>query len=273
MFLESVSLTNFRCFGPVEQVIGLSSGLTAFVGANGSGKTALMHALLRQFGMTPDQRRVRRQDFHVPATESKAPSQRVLSIESILSFPELEVEAGDHTAVPEFFHQMAADDKGRLKCRLRLQATWVDDGSLDGAIEQKFWAVRTFGAFEETDLVELKTIDRSRVQMLYVPASRTGFRRLPHSFAGGFGEPLLGHRRSEMFLRGPQRVSTTALGPNRPLTRLLNRLRGVGRRCTRPAQTLNRSFARSIHGSRSSSGEWRCSSTRTNRDVIGALRI
>jgi hypothetical protein len=174
MFLERVSLMNFRCFGSVEQAIDLSPGLTAFVGANGSGKTALMQALLRQFGMTADQRRIRRQDFHVPATESRAPSQRVLSIESILSFPELEVEDADHTAVPEFFHQMAADDRGRLKCRLRLQATWVDDGSLEGAIEQKFWAVRTFGVFQETDLVELKTIDRSRVQMLYVPASRDG---------------------------------------------------------------------------------------------------
>jgi putative ATP-dependent endonuclease of the OLD family len=33
---------------------------------------------------------------------------------------------------------MAADDAGRLKCRLRQQATWTEDGSLDGAIEQKF---------------------------------------------------------------------------------------------------------------------------------------
>jgi putative ATP-dependent endonuclease of OLD family len=174
MFLERVSLMNFRCFGPVEQAIDLSSGLTAFVGANGSGKTALMQALLRQFGMTPDQRRVRRQDFHVPAAESEPPAQRVLSVESILAFPELEVEDGDHAAVPEFFHQMAADDRGKLKCRLRLQATWVDDGSLEGAVEQKFWAVRTFGPFKETDLVELKAIDRARVQMLYVPASRDG---------------------------------------------------------------------------------------------------
>ncbi len=108
-----------------------------------------------------------RQDFHVPAAESKPPTQRVLSVESILAFPELEVEDGDHAAVPEFFHQMAADDKGKLKCRLRLQATWVDDGSLEGAIEQKFWVVRTFGAFQETDLVELKAIDRARVHMLY----------------------------------------------------------------------------------------------------------
>ena len=172
MFVERLSLTNFSCFRPSAQSINLSSGLTAFVGANGSGKTAAMDALLRLFGLTSEQRRVRRQDFHVSATESVAPTQRELAIETILAFPELDSDDADHTAVPEFFHQMATDDKGRLKCRMRIQATWTDDGSLDGAIEQKFWAVRTLGAFEEKDCVELKQVDRARIQMIYVPASR-----------------------------------------------------------------------------------------------------
>jgi putative ATP-dependent endonuclease of OLD family len=67
---------------------------------------------------------------------------------------------------------MAADEAGRLKCRLRMEATWTDDGSLDGAIEQKYWAVRAFGAFAEADCSELKGADRARIQMIYVPASR-----------------------------------------------------------------------------------------------------
>ncbi len=174
MFLQCLWLTNFRCFGPVEQRIDMSKGVTAFIGANGSGKTAVMHALLRLFGMTAEQRRVRRQDFHVSATESVAPIQRELVIEAILAFPELDDDDGNHTAVPEFFHQMAADDGGRLKCRLRMQATWTDDGSLEGTIEQKLWAVRALGAFEVKDCVELKPLDRARIQMLYVPASRDG---------------------------------------------------------------------------------------------------
>jgi putative ATP-dependent endonuclease of the OLD family len=172
MFVESFSLTNFRCFGPDTQRISLSSGLTAFIGANGSGKTAVMNALLRLFGVTSEQRRMRRQDFHVPATEEEVPVHRELAIEAILAFPELDAEDGDHSAVPEFFHQMATDDNGHLKCRLRMQATWTDDGSLEGAIEQKYWAVRTLGTFEQKDCVELKQIDRARIQMLYVPASR-----------------------------------------------------------------------------------------------------
>lgn len=52
-------------------------------------------------------RRVRREDFHVPLVESAVPAKRELVIEAILSFPELDAEDGDHTAAPEFFHEMA----------------------------------------------------------------------------------------------------------------------------------------------------------------------
>jgi putative ATP-dependent endonuclease of the OLD family len=174
MFIERLILTNFRCFGPEARSIDLAHGLTAFVGVNGAGKTAVMQALQRLFGVTGEQRRLRRQDFHIPIAEAGPIRQRSFVIEAIVAFPELDGEGGDDAAVPGFFHQMAADEAGKLKCRLRLQATWTEDGSLDGAIEQKFWAVRTFGEFTEVDCIELKAIDRARIQMIYVPAARDG---------------------------------------------------------------------------------------------------
>ena len=36
MHLERLILTNFRCFGPEPHTIDLSTGMTAFIGANGS---------------------------------------------------------------------------------------------------------------------------------------------------------------------------------------------------------------------------------------------
>lgn len=174
MYIEKLSLTNFRCFGPAETTIDLTPGLTTFVGVNGAGKTAVLQALQRLFGITGEQRRLRRQDFHVPASEPATPAQRTLVLEAILAFPELDAGGPNAGAIPEFFQQMAADDAGRLKCRLRLEATWTDDGSLEGTIEQKYWAVRAFGAFVEADCTELKPLDRARIQMIYVPASRDG---------------------------------------------------------------------------------------------------
>jgi putative ATP-dependent endonuclease of the OLD family len=174
MFIERLTLANFRCFGPEATTIELTSGLTTFVGVNGAGKTAVMQALQRLFGITGDHRRLRRHDFHVPATELLAPLQRTFVLEAILAFPELDPGGLHAGAIPEFFQQMAADEAGRLKCRLRLEATWTDDGSLEGTIEQKYWAVRAFGHFVEADCIELKAIDRARIQMIYVPASRDG---------------------------------------------------------------------------------------------------
>ncbi|UQR61195.1 AAA family ATPase [Bradyrhizobium sp. C-145] len=172
MYIEQLILTNFRCFGAASTTINLTGGLTTFVGVNGAGKTAVMQALQRLFGVTGEQRRLRRQDFHVPASELVAPPQRNFVLEAIIAFPELDGDGG--AAIPEFFHQMAADEAGRLKCRLRLEATWTDDGSLDGTIEQKYWAIRAFGQYTEADCTELKATDRARIQMIYVPATRDG---------------------------------------------------------------------------------------------------
>lgn len=173
MYLEQLLITNFRCFGPQTTTIDMTPGLTAFVGLNGSGKTAVMQALLRLFGVTGDHRRIRRQDFHVPSSEAAAPAEREFVVEAILSFPELDGAAG-HAAVPEFFHQMACEEDGRLKCRLRLEGCWADDGSLEGLIEQKYQAIRALGSFEDGDRSDLRPTDRARIQMIYVPASRDG---------------------------------------------------------------------------------------------------
>ena len=171
MYIERLVLSGFRGFGPEPTTINLTPGLTAFLGANGAGKTAAMQAMQRLFGITADQRRLRRQDFHIPANEDAAPGQRTFFLEAILAFPELH-SGGDVAAVPEFFQQMAADEAGHLKCRLRMEAVWNDDGSLEGLIEQKYWAVRAFGDLNEADCIELKATDRARIQLIYVPASR-----------------------------------------------------------------------------------------------------
>jgi putative ATP-dependent endonuclease of OLD family len=175
MHLESLTLTNFRCFGPDPETVTFGKELTTFVGTNGSGKTAVMLALLRMFGVSGDQRRVRRQDFHVPTAEEETPAERHLMLEAFLAFPELAEEGANQDAVPEFFQQMAADEAGVLKCRLRLEATWTNDGSLEGAIDIKYRAIRTFDpVFEDEDCSDLNAVDRARVQMIYIPATRDG---------------------------------------------------------------------------------------------------
>ncbi|HSH58110.1 MAG TPA: AAA family ATPase [Acidimicrobiales bacterium] len=158
MHLETLTLTNFRCFGPDPVTITLDPSLTVMVGANGSGKSATFDALARLFGITQDERRLRPEDFHVPADEEEAPAARTLSIDVVIAFPELADDDDDDDdeddddeddddlvvdTVPEFFRQMAANDDGELKCRFRLEATWTNDGSVDGTVSEDARVIHT----------------------------------------------------------------------------------------------------------------------------------
>lgn len=197
MHIERVTLTNFRCFGTDPTTIDFDAAFTAFVGANGTGKTAAFAALGRMFGVTRGDRQVVSGDFHVPVDETEAPATRDLSIEVVVAFPELlagddaetagedeNVGAADpldeeSAAVPAFFRHMAATEDGHLKCRFCLRATWTDDGSVDGTVAESLFVIRTFKKdYSEDDCSSLRVMDRSRIQMVYVPASRDGARHL-----------------------------------------------------------------------------------------------
>jgi hypothetical protein len=178
VYVESVTLTNFQCFGPNPTTINLNPELTAFIGANGAGKTAVCQALLRLFGVAANERQVRVDDFHVPADETDVPETRSFTIDTVLAFPELDDgDSGAHT-VPEFFHQMAATHDGTLKCRILLEATWVDDGSVDGAVTDERRVVHIFDADYGDQWVALPPVERGRIQMIYVPSSRDGARHV-----------------------------------------------------------------------------------------------
>lgn len=162
MHIEKINLQNFRSFGPEGQSIAVDPDLTTLVGANGAGKTVLMQALQRMFGISNEQRMIRRQDFHIPSLEEEIPSKRTLMLEAIVAFPELDDEDGDHSVIPDFFHHMSVTDEGgKLKYRLRLDAEWEDDGSIDGYITSQFRAVTTWGEPVEADFHNVRPTDRS----------------------------------------------------------------------------------------------------------------
>jgi putative ATP-dependent endonuclease of OLD family len=65
MYLSEISISNFRCFGSTPEVIRFNPGLTALVGENDAGKTAIIDAIRYALG-TSDQEwiRVQETDFH-----------------------------------------------------------------------------------------------------------------------------------------------------------------------------------------------------------------
>lgn len=71
MKITTLRLSNFQCFGPTATAINLEE-VTYVLGPNGAGKTAGLEALSRLFSPVVAQRRIRLEDFHVPAGRSAA---------------------------------------------------------------------------------------------------------------------------------------------------------------------------------------------------------
>jgi putative ATP-dependent endonuclease of the OLD family len=194
MKLGSITLKGFRCFGDVPTTVNLSEGITALVGANGTGKTALLEGLLRVFGITRDQRTVRRTDFYVkPGTSEDDRSECQLSIDIRLIFPELQEDSTDsHITIPSIFHHLRVEEPGGEPfVRLRLEAKWRDDRTMDGEIEQKLcWVTTSSESPSNDEMRNCEPYERGLIQVHYVPASRDPSTQLTYATTAMAGRLL-----------------------------------------------------------------------------------
>lgn len=116
MKIVGLLMWRFRCFGssdpahddgstPKPIKVGLDPEITALIGRDGSGKSALLEALQRLFGETREERADRTEDFFIPPGKMiDSVAKRQMSIEVLLSFPELEAGAkgSDQTVLASF---------------------------------------------------------------------------------------------------------------------------------------------------------------------------
>lgn len=174
MRIETLRLRNFRCFGPDTAEMTFEPGLTTLIGSNGSGKTAAIAALSCLFGVTQGQRALSRRDFHVPPDEEELQTGASLALEVVFLFPEVDEEEPEESGIPEFFSQMAVEAPGAdLKARMRLEATWTDDGTPEGSIDSEIRWIQTLGDdFDWEDCPRVAATERAAIQLIYVPASR-----------------------------------------------------------------------------------------------------
>ena len=190
MRIRSVTLHNFRCFGDKPVTVELSKGITALVGANGSGKSALLLAMARMFGITESLRTIRRADFHLsPGIDPNARGEAALSIEIVLCFPELADGAEPSAAVPPTFQHMIVDSQGGEPiCRLRLEASWTDDGTSEGFVEQNmYWILTGDDPVPDDKKQRVAPNERGLIQVHYVPANRNPAPELRSAARGRIG--------------------------------------------------------------------------------------
>jgi putative ATP-dependent endonuclease of OLD family len=173
--IQSSTVAGFRSFGQEPQRIELAGDLTAIVGPNASGKTALLQCLVKMFGVTRAQRTLYRSDFHLP--KDVAPDDRTtrnLFIDVVLALPELgDGSATAETVAPTFRHQKIEEPKKTPVCRMRLEGRWQDDGTADGEVTQElFWIDHLNAKVEADDKHAVSAADRGLIQFYYTPASR-----------------------------------------------------------------------------------------------------
>jgi putative ATP-dependent endonuclease of the OLD family len=175
VLIQSVTLSGFRCFGPEAITVPIATEITAVVGPNAAGKTALLQALSKLFGVSRAQRTVQRSDFHLGADDD--PDDRDpkdLFIDVLIGLPELEDgTATAETVAPSFRHMQIEREGEAPVCRMRLEARWEDDGTVDGEVSQDLFWIDTLDDDPPEDKCHpVSAADRGLIQLYYTPASR-----------------------------------------------------------------------------------------------------
>jgi putative ATP-dependent endonuclease of OLD family len=173
--IRSITIAGFRCFGPNPEVIEVSGDLTAIIGPNASGKTAVLQALCKLFGVTRAQRTVRRSDFHLPpGVPPDDRAKRSLFMDVVIALPELaKGSATSHTVAPAFRHMQITEPKATPVCRMRLEAQWDDDSTAEGEVTQKlYWVDKLGDKITDDDKRTVDPLDRGLIQVYYTPATR-----------------------------------------------------------------------------------------------------
>jgi predicted ATP-dependent endonuclease of OLD family len=186
MRLTSLKIKNFRSFGNVETNIDLSN-ISAFIGSNSSGKTAAIQAIQKIFGITQSERTLVKGDFHIsPFLQPNSLEEMDLSIEVKIEFPELtnsEKKQGEKSVPPFFLHFVIDEPNGNPYVRIRLDGKWTPGTTPEGEIEQKmhFITVAEGQEISENALSPVSPHQRSKIQMIYVPAIREPLTQLKNA--------------------------------------------------------------------------------------------
>lgn len=176
MKLKKMILKNYRSIGDDEQVIDFEN-LTMLIGNNSVGKTAALSALNKLFSDVPNERVLKRSDFHLPkGIQPEDFKKQELVIEAIFEFDELlDDQVESSPAIPIFFESFIVEGPDSLpKLRVRLEASWEDGSTVDGTIESNIYFITCPETSEVTDdnKKNASRHDLNKIRLIYVPAVR-----------------------------------------------------------------------------------------------------
>ena len=188
MQLTKLFISGFKSISNEHpQTINLEHEITAFIGHNGTGKSAVLEALNKLFSIDHSLRGLSLADFH--ATENDKNEPKELVIEACFCFPK---DDNNPVAIPHLIDSLTiADDGGDLIFRVRLEASLSFDFSPMGDIEENIWVIATDEEVpNEDDKIRLTAAVRNAIQVNYVPANRDPLAQLKYSSRAILGRLL-----------------------------------------------------------------------------------
>lgn len=165
MKITQMEIKGFKSFNSVGQTININS-FTSLIGGNGTGKTAVLLALTRMFGVKSSDRIVQVDDFYVPpGDEIEDQNERELLIRVKFEFADL--KDGEDDSVADFFKHLVSSEAGEIPyCIAKLKAKWTKTNLAEGDIESDLvWEI---GEYEKN----ISAYERSKIHVHYVPAYR-----------------------------------------------------------------------------------------------------
>ncbi|WP_194857445.1 ATP-dependent nuclease [Citrobacter freundii] len=165
MKITQMEIKGFKSFDNVGQTININS-FTSLIGGNGTGKTAVLLALTRMFGVKSSDRIIQVDDFYVPpGDEIDTQDERELSVRVKFEFADL--KEGEDDSVADFFKHLISSEAGEIPfCIAKLKAKWTKTNLAEGDIESDLvWEI---GESEKN----ITAYERSKIHVHYVPAYR-----------------------------------------------------------------------------------------------------
>lgn len=172
MKLTNLEICNFRSFGSEPEKIYFDE-FTGIIGHNSAGKTTILNAINAMFGNL----KLRKSDFHIE--DDKAGNEKLtLQIKAKFEFFNVGNNPNDNS-IPLFFESFTISEPGAAPyIEILFEATWQQGSTPDGVIET---ALNYLGVHEEGNKHPMSMLDRSKIDVIYIPAVRNPYDQLSNA--------------------------------------------------------------------------------------------
>ena len=196
MQLKKIFISGYKSISTLHpQTVVFEKDVTAFIGHNGSGKSATLEALNKLFAIDHSLRGISPSDFHLKDGVHKDTS-RCLVIEAWFKLSDVN---GKNPAIPTLINGFTvSSETGEIIFRVRLEASLSFDYNPLGDVDENIWVVDSDVAEpEEDNKHRLPAAQRNAIQVNYIPANRDPLLQLKYSSKAVLGRLLKAIKWSE----------------------------------------------------------------------------